>query len=182
MSNNFVSKSVAIVGMTGTGKNYNLETMFLRPMRTKRKFIADVSKEYGIPFHGIDNFMSTVVRTKVTVMPDKTVRKELISIAKDSLIVVDEATLFFDSHKAGELEHLLVGKRHDNNFIVLLFHSLSDFPPYIKRKIDYIVLLKTADDEPAVIKKFGRDSIVHKTFLELQQSENLHDKRIIKLI
>jgi DNA helicase HerA-like ATPase len=176
------SKSVAIVGMTGTGKNYNLDVMFLRKMPSKKKYIADVSREYNIPFYGIDNFMEKLVQQKITVMPDKTKRIELITKVKDSLIVIDEATLFFDSHKNKELEHLLVSKRHDNNFIILLFHSLSDFPPTIKRKIDYIVLLKTADDEPAIIKKFGRDTIVHKCFLELQESPNLHDKRIIKLI
>lgn len=183
MSNaNNLAKAVAIIGMTGTGKNFNLEQFFLKRMPTRKKYIADVSNQYGIPFNGIDEFMSKLVKTETVIVDGEKKKKKTVKV-KDSLIAIDEATLFFDSHRAEDLEYLLIQKRHSGetgNFIVLLFHSLADFPKYIKRKIDYIILLKTADDLPSVIAKFGSDSPITIAFKELQQEENKHARRIVQ--
>lgn len=175
------AKSIAIVGQTGTGKNFTLEQNILLPMQKVKKYIADVNNEYGIPFHGIDNFMRQLIKTEIKNIGGEKIENKIV-LAKNSLIVFDEATNFFDSHRSDDVVHLLVGKRHDNNFIVFLFHSLADLPPYIKRKLDFIFLKKTGDDEKTVINKFGKDTKIHKAFLEVKESENHYETKILKLI
>lgn len=175
------AKSIAIVGQTGTGKNFCLENEILAKMPNIKKYIADVNNEYNIPFFGIDDFMRKLIKTEIKNINGEKIENKIV-LAKNSLIIFDEATNFFDSHRSEDVVHLLVGKRHDNNFIVFLFHSLADLPPYIKRKLDFIFLKKTGDDEKTVVNKFGKDSKIHRAFNELKNSQNYYETKVLKLI
>lgn len=106
-------------------------------------FVYDVNNEYGTgkTLPTISEFLSLVCdETKV----------------KNSVILFEEATIFFNHSKSEKVTNLLVRKRHTRNCIIFLFHSLADVPPYILRLIDFIILFAT-NDNPGVIERKFKD-------------------------
>jgi hypothetical protein len=111
------------------------------------KIIYDVNNEYsnaGGIFEDKDKFL------------------ERVKNKKNCLIVFEESTIFFSKKGREEiLIDLLVRKRHTNNKIILLFHSLRSIPVYILELCNYIILKKTADTPKVVKDNFrGFDEII----------------------
>lgn len=67
--------------------------------------------------------------------------KTFLPKAENSFIVIEEATMFINSFKELDIVQLIVQVRHRRNAIVLIFHSLEDFPPYIERLCTHVILL-----------------------------------------
>lgn len=77
-----------------------------------------------------------------------------ISSKKNSIIVLEEATIFFASNsKQEDLQSLMVRCRHQNNFLFLCFHSLRSLPTWCIDLADAIRISKT-NDTLQVLKKF----------------------------
>lgn len=79
--------------------------------------------------------------------------KKFLKRAKNTFIIVEEATGFIGGYKDLETwTDEIIGIQHKNNILVFIFHSLSDAPAYILRLSRFVVLLKT-NDEAEVIKQ-----------------------------
>ena len=81
---------------------------------------------------------------------------------------------------------MLVRKRHQNNTVVLLFHSLRSIPVYIFELSNYLILYKTADRENLIEKKFDAFPEIIETFKKLKSipdnnKQNFHSNFIIEL-
>jgi hypothetical protein len=135
-------KAIIIVGNTGRGKTTAALKTLYKAIDEKRKiFVYDPNNDfrefYNKPFTDEFTFLNSV--------------KDV----QNSYLLFEEATIFF-SNKGNDrtLRSLLVRKRHQNNTIVLLFHSLRSIPIYIFELTNYLVLYKTADNENLILKKF----------------------------
>lgn len=131
-------KAFIIVGATGSGKS-TLTKRLIAPVDVNRLFVYDVNAEYFpdeiLP--DIDDFLLQV----------KGVR--------ESVIVFEEATVFFSNRGSNKMmRKLLVGKRHSHNTIILLFHSIRAIPYYISDLVSYIFVFHTNDEEKIVAEKF----------------------------
>lgn len=98
--------------------------------------------------------------------------------ARNTLVVFEEATLFFDPttgrHKL--LREMLVRKRHTGNAVILLFHALADIPLYVLRMTDTLVLFKTNDTEDDLRRIRGLAALVN-AYREVQADPDIHASR-----
>lgn len=145
-----MSKAILLIGMTGEGKSTYLKKLIKTSGRPL--LIYDVNNEHGTnkPLPSFEQFLMTA--TKV----------------KNHLIAFEEATIFFSSKSSNnEMRELLIRKRHTNNLLVLLFHSIRSVPIDIFDFINYYVLFKTNDREAYISQKY-RDAQILDDFNTLK--------------
>jgi DNA helicase HerA-like ATPase len=141
--------STLVIANTGRGKSTVAKQLLKNARIEKREILVyDPNKEhsefYAGKFTNRDEFLM------------------LCSKKINSFILIEEATIFFSNKGRSDiLTDLLVRKRHSNNKIVLLFHSLRSVPTYILELTNFVVLFKTADRENYINKIFeGYDDIL----------------------
>lgn len=157
---------IIVVGGTGTGKTTFVHEK-LRKVNKNSLFIYDVNNEYK-------EF------TRGNPLPDREVFTDLGMNTENGVFVFEEATIYFKNKSTDEkLTEILVRKRHTNNTIFLVFHSLGSIPKYIYQLSNYIVLFKTNDSVSDVKQKFGRENFIN-AFNEVQSNPDKHYKIIYK--
>lgn len=137
------ASAIIIVGATGTGKTTFVKER-LKNVHSTALHLYDINKEYGDfykqPFTSFEKF--TTAAQKKT----------------DSVLVFEEATIFLSNRSSNDgLRDILVRKRHANNTIFLVFHSLRTIPRYIFDLSNYVVLFKTNDSETLVQQRFENE-------------------------
>lgn len=146
-----------IVGAPGMGKT-NFTQSKVRLVHSTALYINDVNAEYTEFFQGefIEDFEEAA--------------KHMATLTQ-SLIVAEEATAFL-SNKGGNkwIKKMLVSKRHKQNLIFLVFHSLRGIPREIYDLCNCVVLFKTADDETLVRTRFDNPKLTE-AFLELKKAD-----------
>lgn len=126
-----------VIGGTGSGKSTFIKKMIADD---KSAIIYDINNEY------YDD----------SILPDIKTFTTLACEQRNTTIVFEEATIFFNSITQNEkLKDLLVRKRHTGNRIYLVFHSIRSVPPYIFNLVNYVFLFRTADDESLVKSKYS---------------------------
>lgn len=153
--------NIAVIGATGTGKTTACKKLL--NLSGKEPFIYDVNNEYGSKtLLKINDFL--LHATKKT----------------NSFILFEEATIFFShSGRTDEIMNLLVRKRHTNNVICLVFHSLRSMPLYILDMIDLIILFKTVENKGVIEKKYKDEIEILEAFNFIANSPNKHENTII---
>jgi len=143
-----MSKAIIICGQTGTGKT-TVAKSILSKVYTDKLLIYDINNEYT-------EFQSNEVENVLT--PESHSVDEFLDIAKNSsgkLILFEEATIFFDSRSNPDaVRDILVKKRHRQNFVIFVFHSLRKVPNNIIDLCNYLYLLPTNDSLELVKRKF----------------------------
>lgn len=90
-----------------------------------------------------------------------------VATKKNSIIIMEEATIFFASNsKQEDLQSLMVRCRHQNNFLFLCFHSLRSVPTWCLDLADAIRIGKT-NDTLQVLKKFEGLEGIENAFREV---------------
>ena len=156
-------KTFLIIGHTGRGKSTKVKEILAGLYCDK--LIYDVNNEHntGKPLPGIGDFL-TLAKKKV-----------------NTAIVFEEATIFFSNRgRSEEVIDLLVRKRHTNNIIILLFHSIRSVPNYIFELIDYIILFKTNDNEKLIHDKFKDNEQLIEFYNAVNQSDNFFEHKLFK--
>ena len=149
-----MSKGILLIGMTGQGKSTYLRKLIKVSGRTP--FIYDVNNEHG----------------QGGKLPDFTEFLNRATKLQNSIICFEEATIFFSSKSSDKsMRELLIRKRHTNNLIVLLFHSIRTVPIDIFDFVNYYVLFKTNDREAYLRTKY-KDSQLLDDFVRLKDKPN----------
>jgi len=143
-----------IVGTTGTGKTTFVKER-LKKVKLNALYLYDVNREYtefkNEPLPKFDNFL-----LKATSL-------------KNAVMVFEEATIFFGNKSSShEMTELLVRKRHTNNTIFLVFHSLRAIPRNIMELVNGVFLFYTVDSSSLVDQKFKNDKL-NDVFEEVQK-------------
>lgn len=160
-------KSFLVVGATGTGK-----TTFTKSLLSKTRakiYIYDVNNEYrefdnNFEFADFGTFSKTAAG------------------CVNSFLVFEEATIFFSNRGSNkETTEVLVRKRHTNNVIVFVFHSLRSVPLHIFDLIDFLILHKTGDNIKLIETKFSGNDKILNAFNECSKSVNKYERKILSL-
>lgn len=98
----------------------------------------------------------------------------------DSVIVMEEATAFFEGRTSKLTRRLIINRAHTRNVYMFLFHSINAVPPRIMEICNFVCLFKTNDETDTVYRKYRR---LGHAFDELQDyPHGSGEKRILKLI
>ena len=140
------------------------------------KFYAfDINREYVNSFGESENLYSKFVSIDDFL---KTVKN-----AVNSCIIFEEATAFFSNKGINSkiLMDLQVRKRHTNNVIVFVFHSLRQIPVEIFDFCNYLILFNTNDRADIVISKFKHNPDILETFYKVKSEKAKYFHSIKKL-
>jgi len=141
-------KVIAIVGKKKAGKT-TLTAALIKRFSRPLTYIYDINNEYTRKFN-LKNDYTGEINT------DKFLQK--VSQVKNSLIVFEEATSYFSSKgREAQLVDIISRSRHTNNVVILIFHSIADFPRYIYTFTDYIGLFKTNDFRSSLDQKLRKN-------------------------
>ena len=167
-------KAIIIVGNTGRGKTTSALKALKKAKIEKREiFVFDPNNDYK------EFYNKSFV--------DENDFCENVKDKENAFILFEEATIFFSNKGSNKiLTSLLVRKRHQNNTVVLLFHSLRSIPVYIFELSNYLILYKTADRENLIEKKFDAFPEIIEGFKKLKSipdnnKQNFHSNFIIEL-
>ena len=167
---------ILIVGSTGQGKTFYTKKL----LEGKKTLIFDVNNEYGEENESLANKSDYIKFTpnQTISMQSKKIPpraryidckiKEFIDIATlctNRFIVFEDATGFLKGRTSETMDQLMQKRRHTNNSIILLFHSIDSIPPRIMQFANYLILYKTQDEEKKVKSKYSN---VHKEFILLK--------------
>lgn len=149
---------IIIIGGTNQGKSYYTKQSIKD--ENLPVFVYDVQDCYGAK--------STKVGDLILNLPIDTRSKrcrwygeaddfmQFALLRKNTTIVVEEATIFFEGRTSKATRKLIVDKHHAKNNIIFMFHSISAVPPRIMQMADTIVLFKTGDEEKEVSRKYAK--------------------------
>lgn len=168
-----------VIGAPGQGKSPIAQSM----IDGRRCLVFDVNNEYG-PQTKYPGQKALCLSGNTNELRSRYINgdvKEFIEIAKkkrNTVIVFEEATAFFRGAMSAEVSKLLINKRHTGNSYVFLFHSINRVPPEIMEMCNYVILMKTNDQEDTVFRKYKS---LAQHFLDVQMFKD-GEHRTIKLI
>ena len=149
---------ILIIGGTNQGKSY-----FAKQSIQDEKipcFVYDVQNCYGsTSTKEGDLILNLPIGTKekrCRWFGNKNEFIELAILRKHSVILIEEATIFFEGKTQERTRELIVNKHHDKNTIIFMFHSINAVPPRIAEMADKVVLFKTGDEPKNIERKFAR--------------------------
>lgn len=149
-----------LIGRRKTGKT-TLSKKFLEGKKSNMPvMIYDINKEYGKyypeKFVDFEVFLDRITDEKV----------------KNTYILIEEATIFFDTSDRNEqMKNLLVRARHTGNIIQLNFHSWLSVPKNIFNLLDYVIVFKTNDTIMTVKQKYDNPDLIN-AFYHARDSKN----------
>lgn len=152
-----------VIGSTGSGKSFFIKKKLLPPAVKKGYALQlfDINNEYtdfqnNYKFVGIDDFLQ---------------KSQNLT---NSLILFEEATIFFNTTANGStnLMSLNVRKRHQNNILIFVFHSLRQVPVYLFDFCNFVTLFKTNDRNDIVFNKYKDNPEIIKLFEAVSRKAN----------
>lgn len=135
-------KVIIVVGKKGSGKSTVLKNMIWDSSNNKLK----VPKEKLYIFDPFGDYSHILPSTETNFKKFITSIKDV----KNSVISIDEATIYLGHWKIWDMQELLVRARMHNNIILLVFHSFTDLPKYVYRLGNIIVVKKTVENREKV--------------------------------
>jgi len=134
---------ITVIGMTGQGKS----TFIKQFIDGKNCFVFDVQNEYLLSTNPNES------RSKDISLDEKRF-VEMCKRKRNTVIVFEEATGFFEGKLDKEVRRIILSKRHTQNTLVFCFHSISSVPPRLMQFTNYVILFKTLDEPYQVEGKF----------------------------
>lgn len=168
-----------IIGAPGMGKSPIAQSF----IKGNRCLVFDVNNEYGprTKYAGQTPLALSSNTNEIRSRYIKGDVKEFMKLAKEkrnTVVVFEEATAFFRGSMTMDVSALLINKFHTGNSYVFLFHSINRVPPEIMEMCDYVVLLRTNDQEDTVFRKYKSISQHFLDALMFKQGEY----RVIKML
>lgn len=168
-----------VIGAPGTGKSPFAQKM----IEGRRCFVFDVNDEYGnrTKYDGQKPFLLPTDIKQPRCRYIGWDIKQFTNIAMsrtENVVVMEEATAFFRGNQSSLTSRLIIGRKHTRNVLVFLFHSINRVPPEIMELADWVVLLRTNDEEKTVEKKYPRLLTPYRELQTLPPGE----RRYIKML
>lgn len=178
-----MSSMYIAIGAPGEGKSEWVKKILIGPP-LRKCFVYDVQNEYGsrtkykgqIPLMLSDN----PNHERARYINSDNIEGFMLQCKqkRDTIIVFEEATIFFEGRTGKLLRSLMVNRWHTGNVYIFLFHSINSVPPRIMEMCNYIVLHRTLDENHIVQWKYGR--LFHH-YLDLQEMPR-GSRKIIKMM
>lgn len=155
------ANAIILTGAPGCGKTHFTKNTLLRNVNKSALYIFDTNKEYGdfypYPFKpNVDKFLARVYDIENDTF-----------LMQNTVMLVEDATSFFSNRGRDEvMQRILVGRRHANISVIMLFHSLRDVPKYILTKCNLMFVFKTVDSDKFVRSEF--DEHIYNVWKDVQ--------------
>lgn len=168
-----------IIGAPGQGKSEFVKIA----IQGRRCFVFDIQNEYGErtkykgqkPLYLSSNPNHERARF---VGDDIEAFQQMCLRKKDTILVFEEATIFFEGRTGKLTRKLIVNRYHTGNVYMFLFHSINAVPPRIMEMCNYVILHKTLDEVHTVQWKYPR---LLKDFLTLRDAKD-GERIVIKML
>ena len=160
-------KAHIICGATDTGKSYFIKQIFKKVPNKGALLIYDIEREYEefYPYQLDDfqEFLETAVK------------------CENAVIVLEETTAFL-SNRGDNMTviKLLVQKKHSNNYVIMVFHSVRMIPRFVYELSNFITIFKT-NDAPDMTAKELKDHRLEDIMIEVKNSKNPHFCKTLKI-
>lgn len=158
-------RNVVLVAEMGRGKSTeakNIVESFLH----KDLYVYDVQGQY-----------KQYPNNKIKGLPTMEQFLQIVESVKNSVIVFEEATIFFSNKgRVEEIINLLVSNFHSKNVIVFIFHSLRSVPVEIMDYIHFLHLWHTNDRVTLIRNKFKDDPYLLEVFNSVEEKTRGTDK------
>jgi len=163
-----------IAGKTRQGKSRLAKSMVTGP---KSKFapclVYDPQREYGNKYltdindvptwvagPGLPEYRPGLKRSRYTGSWEDFVKivgehKDGVRVLRGYNILIEEGTVNMKGRIPPEFIKLCVDKFHDQNNIIVVFHSLDTVPPDFMRLVDYVVIFRTNDNYATIKSRFN---------------------------
>lgn len=168
---------ILIIGHTGQGKtpyvNKFLHNKHLPPAlpnvkgkyttteKSLYQYIFDVNNEYTFP-----DDQRTCPQMRHTGYDVKAFIKKASELKRYN-VVMEDATGFLQGKQELDFRRMISAKMFTQNNYIILFHSVTDVPPFLMRMSNIVVLFKTLDNVKEVERKFNNDQLT-KGVIKLQ--------------
>ena len=174
----YAQKAVLIVGKPGAGKSYFFKNEIL-PKLNKVLIFDQYGYEY--PEATLTDGKKDTGESMLRFSGDFW---ELVNFSgrfPNRAIIIEDATNFLQGAIHDEpLRKMFAARRHYNQQLYFLFHTLSSIPPFIYSMSDYVVLFKTKDFKERVKNRF-QDEELFRAFENIKKSRNEHERKIVKI-
>lgn len=175
-----MGKLITVIGGAHQGKSYYTKQQLLNP--DINCFVFDIQNAYGeTSTKEGDLILNLPLDYKEPRARFYGEPSEFIALAlkrKNTIIVLEEATAFFEGKTTDYTRRLMIDRYHKGNNIMFQFHSINSVPPRILEMTEIFVLFKTGDDQSNVKRKCAK---LLPYFLKLQKMPD-RSKLIIKNI
>lgn len=185
MSSVRLNKLYLIVGQRGTGKTTIAQK--LAEASGKKAIVVDTDAhpaydEYELiapDANGIASFSGTKGRILAT-----DVDSVLIGLNKyqaNAFILLEDAPKYLDSNLSRATKAFIIDMRKRNFDVAIMFHSLSDIPPYLCKNYNTLIIFKTDDNLDVPQRKFNQWELIKKIATDVRKHpEWNYAKPIIK--
>lgn len=160
-----------VIGMTGQGKSRFTKAA----IDDKRCFVYDVQNEYD--FLEFEK-PTDPPKERARYFGDMNIFLNKVETRRNCTIVFEEATAFLKGQIGKRLTNIIISKRHTQNNLFFIFHSINSVPPAIFDLCNWVVLFKT-NDYPTNIKGGMKTLVKPCAWLKTQPQ---YTKLIIKTI
>lgn len=162
-------KAFVLVGETARGKSSEAVRL-VNNFSNKDLYVYDHQGQWK-------NFS----RLKIKGVPTMDKFVEIVTGVVNSVIVFEEATVFFKNNKGrmDRIVNLLISNHHKQNVVIFLFHSLRSVPVDIMDYVQFIRIYHTNDRATLIKSKFKDDPDLLKVFLDVQKKTQGTDKNRI---
>lgn len=99
---------------------------------------------------------------------------------RNTVVVMEEATAFFEGKTGKATRRLIINRAHTGNVYMFLFHSINAVPPRLMEIANYVALFKTNDERDNVYRKYRRLGPYYNELVD--QSHGSGACKIIKMI
>lgn len=139
-------KAIVLVGEQGRGKSTEAMKL-IENFGSKDLYCYDINGDY-----------KKFKNSKIKGLPTMEQFLDICKDVKNSVVVFEEATIFFKNNSRVEtIVNLLVRNFHTRNVIIFLFHSLRSVPVEIMDFVQFIKLYHTNDRYTLIKNKFKDD-------------------------
>lgn len=158
-------KAIVLIGEQGRGKS------------TEAKNILDNFSHKDLYCYDINGDYKNYRNNKIKGLPSMEQFLQICDHVKNSVIVFEEATIFFDNKSRSEtIVNLLVRNFHTKNVVIFLFHSLRSVPVNIMDFVQFIKIFHTNDRYTLIKNKFKDDSDLIEVFNDVY-AKTLHTEK-----
>lgn len=139
-------KAIILCGEQGRGKSTEA-VKIIKNFSKKDLYVYDINNDY-------QNFKNN----KIKGLPTMEQFLAIVEKVKNSVIVFEEATIFFGNKgRSDTIIDLLVRNFHTKNVVVFLFHSVRSIPVNIMDFVQFIKFFHTNDRFTLIQNKFRDD-------------------------
>lgn len=154
-----MSKLVLFVGATGSGKTSAIKRVF-PPNPAAPVYVYDVQREYREI--GYQDFFTEDTAAAIDEADE----------IRNASIIFEEATQFFrrSVKNREKLAGMLVGKRHRNITVGMVFHSLRAIPEDLIEYADVFVIFRTKESPDAIRQKYRHWPEIQTAYQKLRKA------------